>query len=111
MTLQEDFVQFCYKQNFDVKSPKSRGRADFIVMNDDGNVGVIVKDWGRAVGVDIVIRAEQAKDSSRLFSRVIILTNSYSDPAKSMADRINVGLFSKIDLEDNSVLHYFLEFM
>ena len=70
------------------------------IQNGDSqeNIGVLIKDWKRAVGVDIVIRAEQIMKATRLISKILVVSNFFSDPARSLADKIGIFLLTRKDL-------------
>ena len=80
-------------------SRRSEKRIDFCIQNgDDTGIGVVIKDWKRSVGVDIVIRAEQIAKTSRLISKILIVSNLFSDPARSLAEKIGIFLLTRNDL-------------
>lgn len=80
-------------------SRRSEKRINFLIQNgDDTGIGVVIKDWKRAVGVDIVIRAEQIAKTSRLISKILIVSNLFSDPARSLAEKIGIFLLTRSDL-------------
>ena len=55
---------------------RSEKRIDLFIENDDTKgIGVVIKDWKRAVGVDIIIRAEQIAKTSRLISKILIVSS------------------------------------
>ncbi|MFX1518220.1 MAG: hypothetical protein ACFFC6_18130, partial [Promethearchaeota archaeon] len=59
--LEELTLEYCRQRNLivDRKFHQRNEEIDFVIQNGDENegIGVIIKDWKRAVGVDIVIRA------------------------------------------------------
>ncbi len=80
-------------------SRRSEKRIDILIQNgDDTGIGVVIKDWKRAVGVDIIIRAEQIAKTSRLISKILIVSNLFSDPARSLAEKIGIFLLTRRDL-------------
>ncbi len=80
-------------------SRRSEKRIDLFIENGDNTgIGVVIKDWKRAVGVDIVIRAEQIAKTSRLISKILIVSNLFSDPARSLAEKIGIFLLTRNDL-------------
>ena len=97
--LEHNALMVCENQDLSIDKPK-RIRIDFIIKNLEKSIGLIIKDWQRAVGVDVVIRAERVLDYYRSLGNIMILTNNYSDPAKMMADRIGVGLVTKEELKE-----------
>lgn len=103
---------FCETHDLSLDKPKQprKTRVDYIIRGDNGKgIGVVIKNWARSVGVDIVIRAERAMKDSTLLKGVMIITNGYSDPAKQLADRINVGLYTQFDMTETDVIKKIIE--
>jgi len=98
--LEKHLFAFCEAHGLSIDKPPSRKiKVNYIISSGNGKaVGVILLDWKRAIGVDIVIRAEKIEKSTRKFNKIIILTNSYSDPASSLGERIAVGVYAPHDL-------------
>lgn len=100
--LEELALEYCKQRNLivDRKFHQRNEEIDFVIQNGDENegIGVIIKDWKRAVGVDIVIRAEKVMKNSRFLSKMLVVTNYFSDPARSLAERIRIFLLTRNDL-------------
>ncbi|UCG89835.1 MAG: restriction endonuclease [Candidatus Heimdallarchaeota archaeon] len=101
--LEELTLEYCRQRNLIVDRnfhPHGDNQIDLIIQNGDENegIGVMIKDWKRAVGVDIVIRAEKIMKNSRFLSKMLIVTNLFSDPARSLAERIRIFLLTRNDL-------------
>ncbi|MFW9902868.1 MAG: restriction endonuclease [Candidatus Thorarchaeota archaeon] len=100
--LEELTLAYCKQRNLivDRKFHQRDEEVDFVIQNGDENegIGVIIKDWKRAVGVDIVIRAEKVMKNSRFLSKMLVVTNYFSDPARSLAEKIRVFLLTRNDL-------------
>ncbi|MFX1505795.1 MAG: restriction endonuclease [Promethearchaeota archaeon] len=100
--LEELTLEYCKQRNLivDRKFYQYNEEIDFVIQNGDENegIGVIIKDWKRAVGVDIVIRAEKVMKNSRFLSKMLVVTNYFSDPARSLAEKIRVFLLTRNDL-------------
>ena len=79
----------CEESNLSIEKSNIEG-IDFII----NTTPIIIKDWKRAIGVDIVIQADRTRKNNRI-PQVIILTNRYSDPAKALANRISIPLFTE----------------
>lgn len=83
------------KNNLSMIKSTIRG-IDYII----NNTPIIIKDWNRAIGVDVVIQADKTrKYNSQINHQIIILTNRYSDPAKSLADHISIQLLTLKEFE------------
>ncbi|MFX0204560.1 MAG: restriction endonuclease [Candidatus Hodarchaeota archaeon] len=100
--LEELTLEYCKQRNLivDRKFYQHNEEIDFVIQNGDENegIGVIIKDWKRAVGVDIVIRAEKVMKNSRFLSKMLVVTNYFSDPARSLAEKIRIFLLTRNDL-------------
>jgi len=100
--LEELTLEYCRQRNLivDRKFHQRDEEIDFVIQNGDENegIGVIIKDWRRAVGVDIVIRAEKVMKNSRFLSKMLVVTNYFSDPARSLAEKIRIFLLTRNDL-------------
>ena len=100
--LEELTLEYCRQRNLivDRKFHQRDEEIDFVIQNGDENegIGVIIKDWKRAVGVDIVIRAEKVMKNSRFLSKMLLVTNYFSDPARSLAEKIRIFLLTRNDL-------------
>ncbi len=103
LELEELTLEYCRQRgliiNRDTENPEE-GKVDLIIQNGNENegIGVIIKDWKRAVGVDIVIRAEKIMKNHRLITKILIITNYFSDPARSLAEKIRIFLLTRNDL-------------
>jgi hypothetical protein len=105
LTLKELTTQYCRVRGLVIDQNTSRTsnrRWDFVIQNgaDNEGIGIVIKDWRRAVGVDIIIRAEKLMKSSRFITKVLLISNHFSDPARSLAERIGLLLLTKNDIID-----------
>ena len=97
MTLQDQLYDYCRERNFPI-SPCILESIDFVVEMGADKIGVMLRDWNRALGFNVVIYAEQLKKRYKEFSQVVILTNSCSDPAQTLADKIGIPLIKHWEL-------------
>ncbi len=105
LPLKELTTQYCRVRGLVIDQNTSRTsnrRWDFVIQNgaDNEGIGITIKDWRRAVGVDIIIRAEKLMKSSRFITKVLLISNHFSDPARSLAERIGILLLTKNDIID-----------
>ena len=103
LTLKELTTEYCHFRGLNIDQNTSRvsnRRWDFVIQNDSDkeSIGITIKDWKRAVGVDIVIRAEQMMKACRYVSKVLVVSNYFSDPARSLAEKIGIFLLTKNDM-------------
>jgi len=103
--LERLLLEYCRQQNWVVdqefQTPQwAEETIDLVIRNGNEHqgVGVIIKDWKRAVGVDTIIRAERTMDSSLLLSGVLVVGNSFSSPAQALAEKINLPLLTRGEL-------------
>jgi len=105
LPLKELTTQYCRVRGLVIDQNTSRAsnrRWDFVIQDgaDKEGIGITIKDWRRAVGVDIIIRAEKLMKSCRLIKQVLLISNHFSDPARSLAERIGIILLTKNDIID-----------
>ena len=105
LPLKELTTHYCRVRGLVIDQNTSRAsnrRWDFVIQNgaDNEGIGITIKDWKRAVGVDIIIRAEKLMKSNRTINKVLLISNHFSDPARSLAERIGIILLTKNDLID-----------
>ena len=81
------------EKNLSMEKSNMRG-IDYIV----NNTPIIIKDWKRAIGVNVVIQADRLREYNKKISQIIILTNRYSNPAKALGDRIDILVFTLKEL-------------
>ncbi len=103
LRLEELTLEYCRQRNLIVDRNlihQKDNPIDLIIQNGDENegIGVIIKDWKRAVGVDIIIRAEKIMKNHRFLSKMLVVTNLFSDPARSLAEKIRIFLLTRNDL-------------
>lgn len=104
LSLKELTTQYCQLRGFVLDHNTARAstrRWDYVIQNGGGapeGIGITIKDWKRAVGVDIVIRAEQLMKASRYITKVLLVSNHFSDPARSLAEKIGIMLLTKMDI-------------
>lgn len=101
--LEELTLEYCRQRDLLIDRnfhPQRDNQVDLVIKNGDENdsIGVIIKDWKRAVGVDIIIRAEKIMKNHRVLSKMLVVTNIFSDPARSLAERIRILLLTRNDL-------------
>ncbi len=98
--LEELTREYCRQRNLMIDSSYVNDEISFAIQNGDENegIGVLIKDWKRAVGVDIVIRAEKVMKNSRFLSKMLVVTNYFSEPAQSLAEKIRIFLLTRNDL-------------
>lgn len=103
--LEELMLKYCHRHRLPVsrefyRTQWEKDEVTFIITpnGEDDYVGIIVKDWKRAIGVDVVIRAEKIMKNNPLLARVVVVTNASSDPAQALAERIAIPVVIRSDL-------------
>ncbi|WP_455140186.1 restriction endonuclease [Candidatus Hodarchaeum mangrovi] len=103
LELEELTLEYCRQRGLVVDRNFHRlsdSRLNLLIQNgsNDDPIGVIIKDWKRAVGVDIIIRSEQVLKDNRSLGKVLIIANVFSDPARYLAEKIGIFLLTRNDL-------------
>ncbi len=59
-------------------------------------MGIMIKDWKRSCGVNVIIQAEELLRKSPIpLKGVIIISNQFSSAAENLAKRINIRLLTR----------------
>lgn len=98
----ENLLDFCEKEKFSLVESDIEG-FDYIISNAIENIGVVIKDYKRAMGITPVIKAFQSKEWTTEISKIMILTNRYSSPAESLAHHSGIILVTPQDFKRNRV--------
>ncbi|MHA1972030.1 MAG: restriction endonuclease [Candidatus Hodarchaeales archaeon] len=103
LNLEELTLKYCRQRGFVADRFFHRhgdSRINLLIQNgdDDESIGVIIKDWRRSVGVDIIIRAEHVLKDNRSLAKILIVANHFSDPARFLAEKIGIFLLTRGDL-------------
>ncbi len=102
ISLDQLTLEYCRHRGLTFERPRRYGenKVNYLIPNGSENesIGVLIKDWKRAVGVDIIIRAEQVMKASRYINKMLIISNIFSDPARSLAEKIGIFLMTRDDL-------------
>jgi len=102
IALEQLTIEYCRHRGLNYERPRRYGenKVNYLIPNGSENesIGVLIKDWKRAVGVDIIIRAEQVMKASRYINKMLIISNVFSDPARSLAEKIGIFLLTRNDL-------------
>lgn len=93
-TLSDLIFDFCEKYAFSLMK-SDIDKLDYIMLKASEKIGIMIKDWNRAMGVDIVIEADRIKRFNEKISHIIILTNRYSLPAVSLANKVDIEVFNR----------------
>ena len=92
MSLTDIVLDYCEQQQLSIDEADIQ-HLNYIILTRKKYIGVMIRDWKRAIGINVVIQADRVKNSTKKISQVIIITNSYSAHAKSFADKINIPIF------------------
>lgn len=71
---------------------------DLLIKKRQETHPVLIKDWKRTVGVNMIINADKASENTQL-SRPFIISNKFSDHAKAYANKRRITLLTKKDLQ------------
>jgi hypothetical protein len=67
---------------------------DLIVQKGKTEQGVLIRDWNRTIGVNVIIGLDTASDDVGL-SNPIIIGEKFSDHAKSYSNRRKITLLTR----------------
>jgi hypothetical protein len=63
--------------------------------------GFLLLDWARSCGINAVIRADRTRrDLPGLVDRIGVVSNVFSEPAETIASKMDVIILNRADLED-----------
>ncbi|MHA2243910.1 MAG: restriction endonuclease [Candidatus Hodarchaeales archaeon] len=66
--------------------------------NRNNTIGVIVKDWQRACGYQIIFEAEKILRKTRGLSKILVISNYFSEVARARAKKLNIITLSNGEL-------------
>jgi len=101
--LTELAVKYFTRRGYTVEKPEfeetySRNpRIDFIVTKQNRIHPVVVKDWNRTVGVNVVINLDKASQD-RMFSNPILVAEKFSEHARAYANRRGIMLITRAEI-------------
>ena len=67
---------------------------DLLLQKDDVESIVLVMDWNRTVGVDVVVKADRASEDVGILNPIIVAKN-FSSHAKAYSNRRRITLLTK----------------
>jgi hypothetical protein len=97
-------LEYCRQRGFLVdQNPHRQGistQLAMLIQNGDirETIGVMIKDWKRSIGIDVILRAEDLLKVTPTISKVLIVSNLFSEPAQSLAKRVGILLMTRLDL-------------
>jgi hypothetical protein len=71
---------------------------DLLIQKGNEVYPVLIKDWNRTVGVNIVINVDKVSQSAG-FSNPILVAEKFSDHAKAYANRKGIKLITKSEIK------------
>ena len=87
-----------YQSNIEVRGNTRRWMFNILLETPDGSkIGVVVKDWGRTLGVNQVRQLQKACNDVELDGGVLI-SNAFSPSAVQYGERYGVSCYSRCDL-------------
>ncbi|NHJ40748.1 restriction endonuclease [Candidatus Hodarchaeum mangrovi] len=107
--LVQDFLNF---RNFDFQSNvtvigKNDRELSFSYLVDgsrdnrtdfSGKIGVVVKDWSRSCGYNVIIEAERLQENAPNLSKIMVVANQFSGTARELADKLGILTLTKGEL-------------
>ena len=77
-------------------SSTGSSKIDFIIIKQAEMHPVLVKEWNRTVGVNVVINFDKASQDKR-FSNPILVSEKFSEHAKAYANRRGIKLITRLE--------------
>ena len=74
---------------------------ELVIKKDGEEHPVMVKDWKRTVGVNMIIKVDKASDDTQL-SQPIVVAKKFSDHAKAYSNKKRIVLITKRELQIQS---------
>ncbi len=86
-----------------VSIPGNSGNHEFDFLLSSGSespqIGVLLKDWGRTCGVNVILQFEQVvKDARPNVHQGMLVANQFSSSARSLAEKAGILLLSRGEL-------------
>jgi len=101
--LTELAVEYFTRRGYLVEKPKSEEtfprspKIDLIVTKQNKIHPVMIKDWNRTVGVNVVINLDKASQN-KTFSNPILVAEKFSEHARAYANRRGIILITKSEI-------------
>ena len=80
-----------------LSSSSENSKIDFLVVKQNEMHPVLVKEWKRTVGVNVVINFDKASQDKR-FSNPILISDKFSEHAKAYANRRGIKLITRLEI-------------
>ncbi len=105
-----------FKQFKIVKEAELQGRYDkkyffdYILVNEQGKnaIGILIKDWNRSCGYQIILSAEKLQKESGI-GKVVVVSNSFSEVARSWGKKLNIATLSDGEIGSILISNYNIE--
>ena len=81
----------------DEETSSRNPKIDFTVTKQNKIHPVMIKDWNRTVGVNVVISLDKASQD-KMFSNPILIAEKFSEHAKAYANRRGIMLITKAEI-------------
>lgn len=91
------FRKFSFESNVVVRGKNDKKvEFSYLVHGTSGKkvdltekIGVIVKDWSRSCGYNVILEAERLQETSGL-SKVMVVANQFSGTARELAEKLGI---------------------
>jgi len=101
--LAELAIEYFTRRGYSIKKPKDdemsprNPKIDFTVTKQNKIHPVMIKDWNRTVGVNVVISLDKAAQD-KMFSNPILIAEKFSEHARAYANRRGIMLITKAEI-------------
>ena len=103
LPLTELAIEYFTRRGYSIEKPKSEEtfqrnpKIDFTVTKQNKVHPVVIKDWNRTVGVNVVINLDKASQN-KIFSNPILIAEKFSEHARAYANRRGIKLITKSEI-------------
>ena len=101
--LAELAIEYFTRRGYEVEKPKNEEtfqrnpKIDFTVTKQNKIHPVVIKDWNRTVGVNVVINLDKASQNEA-FANPILVAEKFSEHARAYANRRGIMLITKAEI-------------
>ncbi|MFW9854235.1 MAG: restriction endonuclease [Candidatus Thorarchaeota archaeon] len=75
------------------------------ISGEVGKIGVLVKDWARSCGYNVILEAERVQELTGL-AKVMVVANRFSATARELAKRIGIVTLTNGELVSIRKIHF-----
>ena len=103
LPLAELAIEYFTRRGYEIQKPESEEtfqrnpKIDFTVRKQNKSHPVVIKDWNRTVGVNVVINLDKASQN-KAFANPILIAEKFSEHARAYANRRGIMLITRSEI-------------